>query len=588
MVKPRPSWPSTGADVVTGPHDSWAGRFDRPQRGFAPPDTVLREGDPVEAGLDPRPVRDAERFLADCARDDGATGHPRFSGAAGLLAHNGVIVDRHAVGGAVRYADAAGTELPADRQVPVRPDTIFDLASITKLFTSIAVMDLVERGTVDLDLPVARYLPGFASNGKRRVTVRELLTHTSGLDAEPSPALWRGYADIPSRRAAVLNSPLASPPGTTYLYSDINLMALGFLVEQLTGSTLDAVVGDRITGPLGMVDTGFTPPASKLDRIAATEDQSSPPRGMLRGQVHDENAWALGGVAGHAGIFSTAGDLAILAQTILNGGIYRGARVLRPGTVGEMLTNHNTAFPAQPHGLGFELDQTYYMGALSSPETAGHTGYTGTTLVVDPGSRSIAILLTNRVHPARNRGPVNLARERWGSALAHAMAVYPVSGSDAWFSDTGNLSDLGDTGNLGGAGLGSATLTTRPLSPRGPVQVSFDAFVDTAMTAPLVLESSTDGTTWQPVPVRAEGPGAPAGPIAALSGRGHRSWWRMTAELPAASRVILRWRHTAVTASPGRGVYVDGVRITSRDEVLVDADGNASSLSATGWITRSR
>ncbi|NKQ59102.1 serine hydrolase [Amycolatopsis sp. K13G38] len=411
-----------GASTIA--EHQWTGRFDRPQQDFA--SAAVREGDPADVGLDAAPIRAAERFLDECARN--AADHPRFSGAVGLLAHDGVIVARYATGQALRYADTAGTELPAGRQVPMRVDTIFDMASITKLFTSIAVLQLVERGQVDLDASVARYLPEF---GKPDVTVKQLLTHTSGLAADPQPPLWQGYPDVPSRRAAVLDSPLVNRPGSTYVYSDINLMALGFLVERVAGEPLDAVVRDRITAPLGMTDTGFNPSAAKLDRIAATEYQADPPRGLVRGQVHDENAWALGGVSGHAGIFSTAHDMAVLGQTVLNRGSYRDARILRPETVRRMLTDHNEAFPGEAHGLGFELNRKFYMGALSSPVTAGHTGFTGTSLVIDPRSRSIAVLLTNRVHPTRNWGSTNDARETWASALAKSMATRPARGPEA-------------------------------------------------------------------------------------------------------------------------------------------------------------
>lgn len=561
---------TSGASAIAGQQQSWVGRFDRPQQGFAPANTVLRDGVGEQLGLDPAPIRAAERFLADWTRNDPGTGHPHFSGAVGLLAHDGVIVDRYAVGGAVRYADTNGTELPDDQRVPMRNDTIFDLASVTKLFTSIVAMQLVEQGKVELDAPVAHYLPEFATNGKQNVTVRQLLTHTSGLDADPVPSLWQGYPDLASRRKAVLDSPLKNAPGTTYLYSDINLMTVGFLVEQVAGERLDTVVRDGITAPLGLVDTGFNPPADKIDRIAATEDELTPPRGMLRGQVHDENAWALGGVAGHAGIFSTAGDLAIVAQAILNGGTYRGARILHPDTVQEMLTDYNTAFPGDAHGLGFELDQMFYMGGLSSPETAGHTGFTGTTLVIDRESRSIAILLTNRVHPTRDWGSINQARENWATALARALAVRPAEGGDAWFSDIGNQS--------------TATLSTRTLRPAGPVHITFLTFVDTEESDPLLLESSTDGTTWQPVTVHAVGPGAPTGETAQLAGHGHRAWWRVTAEIPATSQVTLRWRYTTDPLYTGRGVYVDGVRVTSSNASLVDSERDPMSLTATGWF----
>jgi CubicO group peptidase (beta-lactamase class C family) len=564
---------STGADAAAR-QQSWTGRFDRPQPGFAPVSTVLRDAAPAAVGLDPAPIRDAERFLADWTRNDPATGHPHFSGAVGLLVHDGAVVDRYAVGGAVRFADAAGTELPADQQVPMRDDTIFDLASITKLFTSIAVLQLVEEGTVTLDAPVAQYLPEFATNDKQDVTVRQLLTHTSGLDADPVPPLWQGYPDIPARRQAVLHSALKNPPGTVYLYSDINLMTLGFLIEQLSGRSLDQVVREKITAPLGMTDTGFAPPAARLDRIAATEDESSPPRGMLRGQVHDENAWALGGVSGHAGIFSTAGDLAILSQAILNGGTYGGARILRADTVGRMIRDNNAAHPGHAHGLGFELDQMFYMGGLSSPVTAGHTGFTGTSLVIDFKSRSAAVLLTNRVHPTRDWGSINLAREKWATALARALAVHPVRGRKAWFSDIGDLS--------------TATLTTRSLNPPGPLTVRFSAFVDTEASDPLVVEMNTVGDGWQPVPVRARGPGAPEGTVTELSGHGHRAWWNVTAELPATTQVILRWRYSTDTRYTGRGLSLDGVRVTSYNALLVDSERDPSSLSAIAWTLRAR
>lgn len=565
---------STGANAIAGQRQSWTGRFDRPQPGFAPASTTLREVHPDTVGLDPAPIRDAERFLSDWTRDDPATGHPRFSGAVGLLVHDGAIVERYAVGGAARYADAAGTELPSGRQVPMRDDTIFDLASITKLFTSIAIMQLVEEGRAGLDTPVARYLPEFATNGKQDVTLRQLLTHTSGLDADPVPPLWQGYTDIPARRQAVLHSPLKNPPDSTYLYSDINSMTLGFLIEHLTGTTLDQVVREKITAPLGMTDTGFNPPGAKVDRTAATEDEASPPRGMLRGQVHDENAWALDGVAGHAGIFSTAGDLAVLSQAVLNGGSYRGARILRPETVQRMVTDNNTAHPGGAHGLGFVLDQMYFMGGLSSLATAGHTGFTGTSLVIDFRSRSIAVLLTNRVHPTRDWGSINLAREKWATALARALAVRPVRGRAAWFSTIGDKA--------------TAILTTRSLNPPGPLTVKFAAFVETEASDPLVVEMNTGSGGWRTLPLRARGPGAPDGAVTELSGHGHRAWWNVTVEVPATTQVILRWRYSTDSRYTGRGLSVDGVRITSYNALLVDSERDPSSLSAIAWNLRSR
>lgn len=560
---------SAGAMATTdqdGNGDS-GGRFDRPRHGFAPANTVLRSVPAEEAGLDPAPIRAAEQRLTEWTHPDPASGHPLFSGVVGLLAHDGKVVDRFSAGYAVRYSDGSGTELPPAQQVPMRDDTIFDLASISKLFTSIAVMQLVERGAVDVDAPVARYLPEFGVHGKSAITVEQLLTHTSGL--EPFLPLWRDWPDKASRIAAVMNVAPVAEPGSTYKYSDLNLITLGVLVERVTGVPLDVVVAERITKPLGMDDTGYNPPQAKLARIAATEYQSTPDRGMVRGQVHDENAWSLGGVAGHAGVFSTADDLAVLGQTILNGGSYAGERILRPNTVRAMVTDYNEEFPGDAHGLGFELDQIWYMGALTSPRTAGHTGYTGTSLVIDPVSRSIAVLLTNRVHPSRTWGSINPARQAWASSLALAMEVRPRQGHDMWFSSIGDG--------------GSATLRTGMLSPRGPVTVRFDAFVDSESTDPLTLEVSTNGIDWQPVPMHVTGPGAPRGEVDVLSGTGHRQWWKVRARLPHTPQLALQWHYKTDTRYTGRGVNVDAVLVSDRHGRLLDGEREPGSFAPDGW-----
>ena len=402
------------------------------------------------------------------------------------------------------------------------------------------------------------------------------MTHTSGFDADPVPSLWAGYPDIPSRRKAVLDSPLINPPGTHYKYSDINLLVLGFIIEKLRGAPLDKVVHDRITAPLGMSDTGYNPPASKLYRIAATEFETNPPRGLVRGSVHDENAWSLGGVAGHAGVFSTAKDLSLLCQAILNGGTYRGHRILAPETVRLMLTNHNQNFPGNEQGLGFELDQPWYMGALASPGTAGHTGFTGTSLVIDPESRSFALLLTNRVHPDRNGPKINIARETWATSLAKAMAVRPAAGREAWYSGIGDKSN--------------ATLSARPVTTTSDqATISFFAFVDTeGPSDPLQLEESTDGVNWQPIKLSATGSGSPSGDVTSLSGHGHRAWWRVTGHLSQAPALSLRWRYTTDTLYTGRGVSVDGVKVTERGRTLLDGERDPHALSGNGWVLSAR
>jgi CubicO group peptidase (beta-lactamase class C family) len=564
---------TAGASVgVAEPRGGANGRFDQPQTGYA--HAVLRNGAPESAGLDPGPID------AALAKIDGWTTRnydpkltvPLYSGAVSLLAHDGVVVSRHTAGYAVRYSDGAGTELPDDQKVAMRTDTIFDMASVSKLFTSIAVMQLVEAGKVDTDEPVATYLPEFGVNGKESITVAQLLTHTSGLVSWLP--LWSAYPDIPSRIKAVMDVAPHNTPGTVYEYSDLNLITLGVLVERVTGKKLDRVVADRITRPLGMVDTGYNPPASKLDRIAATEFQTAPPRGMIRGSVHDENAWSLGGVAGHAGVFSTANDMAILAQTILNGGTYQGKRILRPETVTALLTNHNADFPDHDHGFGFELNQMWYMGGLAGPRTAGHTGYTGTDIVIDPASRSFAILLTNRVHPSRNWGSINIARETLCGGLAKALAVRPRHGRDSWYSGIGDAS--------------SASLTTVQLHPTGPVRVNFLAFVDTERTDRLIFEVTTDGVTWAAVPLSVRGRGAPDEAANSLSGNGHRAWWRVEARLPYAAEITLRWRFVTDARYTGRGVNLDEIVVTERGRTLLNGEKEPHKLHPEGWQGRSR
>jgi CubicO group peptidase (beta-lactamase class C family) len=378
--------------------------------------TVLRDAAPERVGLDPEPIAAA---VAQVRSHEVAPegGHALYPGAVALMGHHGAVVERDASGYALRWATDT-EELPRDQWVPMRGDTIFDLASVSKLFTSITVAQLVEEGRVRLDEPVATYLPEFAAAGKQAVTVQQLLTHTSGFTSWLP--LYSRYPDKASRIKAVMDQPLTNPPGSTYLYSDLNMITLGVLVERLRGRSLDQVVAERVTGPLRMRDTGYNP--RDRERTAATEYQAVPARGLVWGEVHDENAWSLGGVAGHAGVFSTADDLAVLAQALLNGGAYKGKRILRPETVTALITNVNQAFPGDDHGLGFELDQPWYMGDLSGPRTAGHTGYTGTSIVIDFQTKSFAILLTNRVHPSRSWGSINIARQEWASGLAHAMA----------------------------------------------------------------------------------------------------------------------------------------------------------------------
>ncbi|WP_019545995.1 serine hydrolase domain-containing protein [Streptomyces sulphureus] len=333
----------------------------------------------------------------------------------------------HAAGWALRYSAwdpeaGRGVELPAGRRLPMRTDTVFDLASLTKLYTAIAVLQQQERGTLDLDAPIAAYLdastpsPADGSAAACGATLRHLLTHTSGL--RPELPLY----DLPPqrRRSRVRDeAPLEQPGTAPYRYSDLNLLLAQEVLASVTSRTLDALVADGITRPLGLTDTRFRPPRTLRRRIAATEDQRRPwakvDRGLLHGVVHDENAHALGGVAGHAGLFAGACDVAVVCRTLLSGGAYGAARILAPSSVAQLLA---------PPGLGFRIDQPWFMGELAGPlsggRAAGHTGFTGTSAVLDPETDTFLVVLANTVHPVR-RGPDSAPRARLGTLLARAV-----------------------------------------------------------------------------------------------------------------------------------------------------------------------
>jgi CubicO group peptidase (beta-lactamase class C family) len=529
---------------------------------------LLRSGSPESAGLVPQPIDRIATDIAGYLRPSPT--HPEYAGAVALAAHDGVVVANDAVGYALRYADDKPTELPPDQWIPMRGDTIFDLASMTKLFTAIAAVQLIEAGRLDLNAPVARYIPAFAANGKGDITILNLLTHTSGLPADPSPSLCT-YPTHDQQWAAVYAVTPFAPPNTAYLYSDMNMMTLGKVIETLTGQTLDQVVAQRITGPLGMGDTMFNPPASLRPRIAAEEYQPWTGRGIVWGTVHDENAYCVGGVSGHAGLFSTTHDLAVLSQTLLNGGRYGQARILSEDSVRLLFTNYNQAFPGDSHGLGFELDQRWYSDALDSPVTAGHTGYTGTSIVIDPLSHSFVILLTNRVHPSRNWGSNNPSRRAVARDLALALPVHPSEGTTDWFS--------------GVADNTTATLTVPVAVPAAGARLSFDLWYDTEETDFGAVEASSDGgATWQLVPLTLH-----AGPDqwtndGSFSGFEGRQWLHTTAQLPGGTTDV-RWRLSTDPLYEGRGMYVDGVRVLSPDGVLFDGErpGDAGRFQAHGW-----
>lgn len=394
-----------------------------------PVSSVLHPSSARGAGMVEAPLQQIDQIMNQ------AISQKLMPGAVTFVARAGKIVKHDAYGYSAQYTDDKFTEM--DNPIPMETDTIFDLASISKIFTATAVMILFEKGLFNLDDPVAKHIPEFAANGKDNVTIRQLLTHTSGFTAW-IPLYSKGNSRE-DRLRLVLNQSLKNVPGTTYEYSDLNMITLGMLIEHLSGQRQDEFVREHITEPLGMKDTMYNPPASLKHRIAATEYQAIPNRGLVWGEVHDENAWSLDGVAGHAGVFSTANDLAKLAHIFINEGKYGGKTILKSETVQLLLQNQNTAFAGNDHGLGWELGQGWYMDALSEGTYSfGHTGYTGTSIVVSPNNKTVAILLTNRVHPSRNMGSMNQTRRLFARNVADSIPVSISGKSDAWFAGYGD------------------------------------------------------------------------------------------------------------------------------------------------------
>lgn len=297
------------------------------------------------------------------------------------------------------YRRAFGYRALAPDKVPMTVDTVFDLASLTKVVaTTTAVMQLVEKDLLRLEDPVAKYWPEFKTHGKKYITVRDLLTHYSGL--RPDLNLKPGWTGYESALKKILAEKPVSPRGTRFIYSDINFVILGELVRRISGQTLDSYCGRNIFEPLGMKDTMFKPLPELYERIAPTEYLRQSSR-MLCGEVHDPTAYRMGGVAGHAGLFSTADDLSIFARMLLHDGSLKDSRILSPPTIEEMTSPHSSPKGKALRGLGWVINSatSSYRSPLFPAGTYGHTGYTGTSIWIDPDTGIYGIILTNRVHP---------------------------------------------------------------------------------------------------------------------------------------------------------------------------------------------
>jgi uncharacterized protein YbbC (DUF1343 family)/CubicO group peptidase (beta-lactamase class C family) len=328
----------------------------------------------------------------------------------------------------VAYRGAFGLRAAEPAPEPMTEDTIFDLASLTKVVaTTTSVMQLMEAGRIRLSDPVAQFIPEFGKYGKRAITIRHLLTHVSGLRPDLELDVEFTGAEEAIRRASE-EVPVAAP-GERFIYSDINFFLLGDIVARVSGERLDRYAARHIFDPLGMKDTMFLPPGSLRARIAPTErcdplawPCARPDAPFLRGIVHDPTSRRMGGVAGHAGLFSTAADLSRYCRMVLAGGSLGATRILSPVTVVKMTAAATPPGMAEVRGLGWDMDSTYSAnrGELFPLGSFGHTGFTGTSLWLEPHTRSYVVFLSNRVHPD-GKGDVTPLRARVATIAAQAL-----------------------------------------------------------------------------------------------------------------------------------------------------------------------
>lgn len=356
--------------------------------------------DPESVGFDSRKLERIDELVASALAE-------------GKMPGCVVMIGRR---GGIAFFKAYGDRQQEPDRQPMTVDTVFDLASLTKpIATAASVMLLCERGRIDLDSPVSRYLPEFSSHGKDRITARQLLIHQSGLLADNPVEDYELGPDEAWRRIDGLE--MLFEPGARFLYTDVGFLVLGRLVERVSGQPLSSFVRDNLYAPLGMTETGYLPEASLQQRAAPTEKRNGEP---IRGEVHDPRAYALGGVAGHAGLFSTAADLAVFAQMLISQGEYAGVRVMAPETV------HLMTQPAKVSSgwrcLGWDMRTGYSSNRAKnfSGRAFGHGGFTGTVLWIDPELEMFFIFLSNRLHPD-GKGLVNPLAGEIATAAVEAL-----------------------------------------------------------------------------------------------------------------------------------------------------------------------
>lgn len=355
---------------------------------------------PAKAGMDAGALEDIDRCVAEGIQAG------EMPGCVVLVARRGLMV----------WHKAYGDRQVEPERVAMTTDTVFDLASLTKpLATATSVAVLLDQGRLRLDDPVARHLPDFGQRGKDSITVYQLLTHQGGLTPDNALSDYQDGAEKAWERIHGLG--LRAEPGTRFMYTDVGYMVLGELVRGVTGQDLDEFTQQRIFQPLGMSDTGYLPAEKLRERAAPTEQRDGR---WMRGDVHDPRAYLLGGVAGHAGVFSTASDLAVYAQMLLDGGQRGGVRILSQRAVNRMTSGYPV--PGGLRGLGWDVRTGYSSnrGESFSSAAFGHGGFTGTALWVDPAEELIVIFLSNRLHPD-GKGSVNRLAGRIGSIAAASI-----------------------------------------------------------------------------------------------------------------------------------------------------------------------
>jgi CubicO group peptidase (beta-lactamase class C family) len=359
---------------------------------------------PAEVGMDPERLSRIQPIVQE------AIDKKQIPGAVVLVVRRGKICFREAIG--FRSLEPTST--------PMTVDTVFDLASLTKpIATASALMILVEQGKLRLNDRVAEHLPEFGQNGKEKITVEQLLLHTSGLIGDNPEG---DYRDGPKKALEhIYQLSLQSEPSSKFRYSDVGYIVLGQLVEKLSGETLDSFTCRHILEPLAMRDTAFKPTSRLAERAAPTEQRDGR---WIRGEVHDPRAYLLGGVAGHAGLFSTADDLAIYTQMLLNQGEFGGKRILSPATVRLMIAPRAVSDGWRTLGWDVQTSFSSNRGDLFRFGSFGHTGFTGTSIWIDPSSETAVIFLSNRVHP-QAKGNINRLRGQVATVVAASIVAPP-------------------------------------------------------------------------------------------------------------------------------------------------------------------